>query len=62
MLNWPPGPRAEDGAWAPHWYDAVWASTGFGEPAGTLPVLSGDAARHEKEALAIYERLLESHV
>ena len=29
MLNWPAGPRASDGAWAPHWYDAVLKSTGF---------------------------------
>ena len=29
MLSWPPGPRESDGVWAPHWYDAVWASTGF---------------------------------
>jgi len=29
MLHWPAGPRRSDGVWAPHWYDAVWASTGF---------------------------------
>jgi len=29
MLNWPAGPRASDGIWAPYWYDAVWKSTGF---------------------------------
>jgi len=29
MLAWPPGPRASDGVWAPHWYAAVWKSTGF---------------------------------
>lgn len=29
MLSWPAGPRATDGPWAPHWYDAVRASTGF---------------------------------
>lgn len=29
MLAWPSGPRPEDGPWAPHWYDAVRASTGF---------------------------------
>lgn len=29
MLTWPPGKRATDGAWAPHWYAAVEASTGF---------------------------------
>ena len=29
MLSWPPGPRESDGVWAPHWYAAVWSSTGF---------------------------------
>jgi Sulfotransferase domain len=29
MLAWPEGPRDTDGVWAPHWYAAVWASTGF---------------------------------
>ncbi len=29
MLHWPAGPRASDGVWAPHWYDAVRRSTGF---------------------------------
>lgn len=29
MLGWQPGPRPEDGVWAPHWYHAVHKSTGF---------------------------------
>ena len=29
MLQWPAGPRASDGVWAPHWYQNVEASTGF---------------------------------
>ena len=29
MLRWPAGPRPTDGVWAPYWYDAVVASTGF---------------------------------
>ena len=29
MLTWPAGPRDSDGVWAPHWYAAVEASTGF---------------------------------
>jgi hypothetical protein len=62
MLSWTPGPKPEDGAWAPHWYDAVWKSEGFGAEAGPLPQLSGQAAKIEKEALAIYERLLQFHV
>jgi hypothetical protein len=30
MLQWAPGIRETDGVWAPHWYDAVAGSTGFG--------------------------------
>lgn len=29
MLQWPVGPRPEDGVWAPHWYQAVHQSSGF---------------------------------
>lgn len=29
MLAWKPGPRPEDGVWAPHWYAGVERSTGF---------------------------------
>ena len=32
MLAWPAGPHPADGVWAPHWYSAVWASTGFAPP------------------------------
>ena len=32
MLSWEAGPRASDGIWASHWYQAVNASTGFGRP------------------------------
>jgi hypothetical protein len=31
MLSWPPGPKPEDGVWAPHWYHNVHQSTGFAE-------------------------------
>lgn len=30
MLSWKPGPRPDDGIWAPHWYHSVHQSTGFG--------------------------------
>lgn len=33
MLRWPAGARDSDGVWAPHWYGAVWRSTGFAPPA-----------------------------
>jgi len=29
MLRWPPGPRPEDGVWAPYWYSKVHQSTQF---------------------------------
>ncbi len=59
MLSWPAGARASDGAWAPHWYASVWASTGFG-PArapetGTLP---SHLQRILDQAQPLYEKLL----
>jgi hypothetical protein len=57
MLSWPAGPRASDGVWAPHWYAAVLASTGF-EPYLPRPVtLDGAAARVAQQARRYYERL-----
>ena len=57
MLSWPAGPKPEDGAWAPHWYDNVHTSTGFAPyrpkdravPDHLRPVLD--------EAMPLYERL-----
>ncbi|HET6631291.1 MAG TPA: hypothetical protein VFG73_01105 [Rhodanobacteraceae bacterium] len=40
MLHWPPGPRASDGVWAPHWYAAVHRSTGFAPRATQPPTLT----------------------
>lgn len=46
MLSWPAGPRDSDGVWAPHWYAAVEASTGFAPYAarGTDHLSDHDAA------------------
>ena len=57
MLHWPAGGNAADGIWARHWYDAVHRSTGFAEPEGALPVLSGAAARVCAEAVKMYDEL-----
>lgn len=58
MLSWTSGPKPEDGAWAPHWYDAIWSSTGFAPPSDkALLVLPAELARVCDEALPIYERL-----
>lgn len=56
MLAWPPGRRATDGPWAPHWYQAVEASTGFGPP-DPAPALDGDAARLAERCRSYYDRL-----
>lgn len=57
MLHWPPGPRDSDGVWGPHWYDAVWRSTGF-EPYRPRTVqLSGEAAEVAESARPLYARL-----
>jgi hypothetical protein len=57
MLAWPAGPRDTDGAWAPHWYAAVEASTGF-EPYRRRHVeLDDAAARLVDECLPYYEKL-----
>ena len=57
MLSWPPGPKGYDGVWAPHWYNAVHASTGFGEPEGPLPALDAAGQRLADLALPHYDRL-----
>jgi hypothetical protein len=57
MLAWPPGPRDSDGVWAPHWYDAVWASTGF-EPYRPRDVhLDADGEAVAAACRPAYERL-----
>ena len=57
MLHWPAGPKAYDGVWAPHWYNAVHASTGFDEPEGALPDLPPDYQALVERALPFYDRL-----
>lgn len=57
MLRWPSGPKPFDGVWAPHWYNAVHASTGIDEPEGDLPSLAADYAPLVEQALPYYQRL-----
>jgi len=56
MLSWPPGRRPTDGPWAPHWYQAVEVSTGFGPPdrPATLP---DEVRRLAARCRPYYERL-----
>ncbi|MCA9603022.1 MAG: hypothetical protein KC417_13405 [Myxococcales bacterium] len=62
MLHWPAGPRDTDGAWAPHWYDAVLRSTGFEpwrERDRNTPPEHNDIVR---AAMPIYEALHDKRV
>ncbi|HLY34587.1 MAG TPA: hypothetical protein VKQ07_08650 [Jatrophihabitantaceae bacterium] len=62
MLHWPPGPRDSDGVWAPYWYDAVLASTGF-EPYRPRSVeLSGAALEAAQLSRPHYDRLYSERV
>jgi hypothetical protein len=58
MLQWDKGPKPFDGVWAPHWYNAVWESTGFAAPqskaAEPLPVA---LQRVADQAQPLYEKL-----
>ena len=57
MLSWPAGPRDTDGVWAPHWYESVWRSTGFGAwrpPAAPVP---GRLAALAEQCQPYYQRL-----
>ena len=57
MLSWPAGPKHFDGVWAPHWYNAVWASTGFGAPPDEPPPLPPEPQKIADEARPYYEKL-----
>jgi hypothetical protein len=55
MLSWKKGPAPEDGAWGPHWYDAIWKSTGFAPPEAEPAPLPAHLARIADEVREDYE-------
>ncbi len=61
MLHWPAGSRDSDGVWAPHWYAAVEASTGF-QVVNELPLseveLPPACEAMCEQAEAIYAKLI----
>lgn len=57
MLSWPKGGHPSDGAWASHWYGAVWNSTGFAEPEGPLPDVPDQLRPVLDAALPLYDAL-----
>ncbi len=59
MLAWAPGQRDSDGPWAPHWYNAVETSTGFGPPDDEPVALPDQALRLAERIRPYYEHLAE---
>jgi hypothetical protein len=62
MLAWPPGPRDSDGVWAPHWYERVWESTGFGPPRDEMPELEGAALDVAEACRPAWRRLYDQRL
>ena len=58
MLQWPAGRRDSDGVWAPHWYQAVEASTGFQPYEEKSIRLDPTQAQVAAAAMPAYEALL----
>ena len=57
MLSWPKGGHEDDGVWAPHWYGAVWKSTGFAAPEGPLPEVPEPLQPVLAAAMPYYRRM-----
>lgn len=57
MLKWPKGPKACDGVWAAHWYNAAWESTGFSVPPAKAISLPLELQRIADAARPYYDRL-----
>ncbi len=57
MLRWPAGSRDSDGVWAPHWYAAVRASTGFSAWRPAEVTLAPEHAAVAEACRPAYERL-----
>lgn len=57
MLSWPRGPHPDDGNWAPHWYDAVYQSTGFDAYRPKNQPVPEHLQPMHRQARALYDRL-----
>ena len=60
MLRWPAGGHKDDGAWAPHWYGAVWKSEAFSPDKSKEPLLPKHLQPLLVQAMESY-RVLSEH-
>lgn len=58
MLSWPPGPKPEDGVWAPDWYHNAHRSTAFGAYHPKSEPVAPHLRDLADEATSLYEQLL----
>ena len=61
MLSWQAGSRDTDGVWAPAWYNAVEASTGFGAASAVEPGQLPDSLRRIADAATPHYQALARH-
>ena len=57
MLSWPKGQHKDDGVWAPHWYGAIFDSTGFAPPDEKVVELPEHLRDIADEAQVFYDRM-----
>jgi hypothetical protein len=57
MLSWQAGPKPFDGVWAPHWYNAVWKSTGLTRQEPKQIELPGALQKIADAARPLYEKM-----
>lgn len=60
MLSWQPGPRPEDGVWAPHWYSAVHRSAGFAPYRPKADPFPPHLEPLLEQCLPLYEELIDA--
>ena len=62
MLNWPPGLRDTDGAWAPEWYSKVATTTSFTAPTRQSRQVPAKLTPVLKACRPLYDRLHEARL
>ena len=62
MINWPVGPRTEDGVWAKYWYENVHKSSGWEKQRKKDRILPEHLTPLCEEAIVYYEKMFEHSI